>query len=59
MPKPKLKTFRVTSYERCWFDQIIEAKDKDEAIKKADAGDWGQAEGGERDLIEAEEINGN
>ena len=52
-----MKIFRVTSYETCWFNQIIEAKDKEEAIEKADEGDWGQAEGGERCYIEAEKID--
>jgi len=54
------KTFRVTSFEQVVYEQIVEAKDEDQAVKKAcEAGDWGNAESGEVISQEAEEIDGN
>jgi len=56
----KEKTFRVTSFEQVVYEQIVEAKDEDQAVKKAcEAGDWGNAESGEVISQEAEEIDGN
>ena len=57
MPKPKLKTFCVTSYENCHYNQIVQAKNEDDAIEKArEIGDWGDAEFGEVEEQVAEEI---
>jgi len=54
----KSKTFRVTSFEQVVYEQIVEAKDEDQAVKKAcEAGDWGNAESGEVISQEAEEIS--
>ena len=56
----KEKTFRVTSFEQVVYEQIVEAKDEDQAVKKAcDDGDWGTPESGEVISQEAEEIDGN
>ena len=60
MPNPKLKTFRVTSFEQVVYEQIVDAKNEDDAVKKAcDDGDWGTPESGEVISQEAEEIDGN
>ena len=60
MPNPKLKTFRVTSFEQVVYEQIVDAKNEDDAVKKAcDDGDWGNPESGEVISQEAEEIDGN
>ena len=57
MPKPKLKTFSVTSYENCHYNQIVQAENEDDAIEKArKIGDWGDAEFGEVEEQVAEEI---
>ena len=54
------KTFRVTSFEQVVYEQIVEAKNEDDAIKKAcDDGDWGTPESGEVISQEAKEIDGN
>ena len=68
----KERTFRVTSYETCHFEQIVKVPevytdgeyDQGEteglAIEKAgEIGDWGNAEYGEVQDQEAQEINGN
>ena len=55
-----MKTFRVTSFEQVVYEQIVEAKNEDDAIKKAcDDGEWGNPESGEVISQEAEEIDGN
>ena len=72
MPKPKERTFRVTSYETCHFEQIVKVPEvytdgeydqgetEGKAIEKAgDIGEWGNAEYGEVQDQEAQEINGN
>jgi hypothetical protein len=54
------KTFRVTSFEQVVYEQIVEAKNEDDAIEKAcEVGDWGSPESGEVISQEAEEIDGN
>ena len=65
----KERTFRVTSYETCHFEQIVKVPevytdgeyDQGEteglAIEKAGEGDWGPAEFGEVTDQEAQEIN--
>ena len=56
----KEKTFRVISFEQVVYEQIVEAKDEDQAIEKAcEIGDWGNPESGEVISQEAEEIDGN
>ena len=68
----KERTFRVTSYETCHFEQIVKVPevytdgeyDQGEteglAIEKAgEIGEWGNAEYGEVQDQEAQEINGN
>jgi len=70
--KPKMRTFRVTSYETCHFEQIVKVPEvytdgeydqgetEGKAIEKAgEIGDWGNAEYGEVQDQEAQEINGN
>ena len=58
MPKPKLKTFCVTSYENCHYNQIVQAKNEDDAIEKArEIGNWGDAEFGEVEEQVAEEVS--
>ena len=53
-----MKTFRVTSFEQVVYEQIVEAKNEDDAIKKAcDDGEWGNPESGEVISQEAEEIS--
>ncbi len=56
----KEKTFRVISFEQVVYEQIVKAKDEDQAVKKAcEIGDWGGPESGEVISQEAEEIDGN
>ena len=68
----KERTFRVTSYETCHFEQIVKVPEvytdgdydqgetEGKAIEKAgEIGDWGNAEYGEVQDQEAQEINGN
>ena len=68
----KERTFRVTSYETCHFEQIVKVPEvytdgeydqgetEGKAIEKAgDIGEWGNAEYGEVQDQTAEEINGN
>ena len=68
----KERTFRVTSYETCHFEQIVKVPEvytdgeydqgetEGKAIEKAgDIGEWGNAEYGEVTDQEAQEIDGN
>ena len=68
----KERTFRVTSYETCHFEQIVKVPEvytdgeydqgetEGKAIEKAgEIGEWGSAEYGEVQDQEAEEIDGN
>ena len=68
----KERTFRVTSYETCHFEQIVKVPEvytdgeydqgetEGKAIEKAgEIGEWGNAEYGEVQDQEAQEINGN
>ncbi len=69
--KTKMRTFRVTSYETCHFEQIVKVPEvytdgeydqgetEGKAIEKAgDIGEWGNAEYGEVQDQEAQEIDG-